>query len=59
MKKEEIKKLLDQFEAVANIVGGIECWSVRELQPLLGYAKWDNFINNLKKKVLKKSNPES
>ena len=47
MKKEEIKKLLDQFEAVANIVEGIECWSARELQPLLGYAKWNNFINNV------------
>ena len=29
MKKEEIKKLLDQFEAAANIVEGIECWSAR------------------------------
>ncbi|WP_455626754.1 hypothetical protein [Parabacteroides johnsonii] len=55
MKKEEIKKLLDQFEAVANIVGGIECWSVRELQPLLGYAKWDNFINNVVVKVKEES----
>ena len=51
MKKEEIKKLLDQFEAAANIVEGIECWSVRELQPLLGYAKWNNFINNVVVKV--------
>ena len=36
MKKEEIKKLLDQFEAAANIVEGIECWSARELKHLLG-----------------------
>ncbi|WP_293733164.1 DNA damage-inducible protein D [Parabacteroides sp. ASD2025] len=47
MKKEEIKDLLDKFEAAANIVEGIECWSARELQPLLGYAKWDNFIKNV------------
>lgn len=47
MKKEEIKNLLDKFEAAANIVEGIECWSARELQPLLDYAKWDNFINNV------------
>ncbi|WP_456086835.1 DNA damage-inducible protein D [Parabacteroides sp.] len=47
MKKEEIKDLLDKFEAAANVVEGIECWSARELQPLLGYAKWDNFINNV------------
>lgn len=61
--KEEIKKLLDQFEAAANIVEGIECWSARELKPLLGYAKWNNFINNVVVKVkeesFEKSNPES
>lgn len=47
MKKEEIKNLLDKFEAVSIRVEGIECWSARELQPLLGYAKWDNFINSV------------
>lgn len=47
MKKEEIKSLLDKFEAAANSVEGVECWSARELQTLLGYAKWDNFINNV------------
>lgn len=45
MKKEEIKNLLDKFEAVSIRVEGIECWIARELQPLLGYAKWDNLIN--------------
>lgn len=47
MKKEEIKNLLDKFEAVSIRVEGIECWSARELQPLLGYVKWDNFINSV------------
>ena len=47
MKKEEIKNLLDKFEAAANVVEEVECWSARELQTLLGYAKWDNFINNV------------
>lgn len=47
MKKEEIKSLLDKFEAAASSVEGVECWSARELQTLLGYAKWDNFINNV------------
>lgn len=51
MKKEEIKNLLDKFEAVSIRVEGIECWSARELQPLLGYAKWDNFINSVVVKV--------
>jgi DNA-damage-inducible protein D len=22
---------------------GVECWSARELQNLLGYSKWENF----------------
>lgn len=47
MKKEEIKGLLDKFEAASIRVEEIECWSARELQPLLGYAKWDNFINSV------------
>lgn len=47
MKKEEITDLLERFESISNIVEGIECWSARDLQPLLGYAKWDNFINNV------------
>lgn len=51
MKEKEIKNLLDQFESVAIIIDGLECWSARELQPLLGYAKWDNFINNVVSKA--------
>lgn len=47
MKNKEIKELLTKFESAANMVEGVECWSARELQPLLGYAKWDNFINNV------------
>ena len=47
MKKEEITALFGKFESISCEVEGIECWSDRELQPLLGYAKWDNFINNV------------
>lgn len=43
MKTEEIKLLFQQFEAAAIIFEGIECWSARELQKLLGYSKWENF----------------
>lgn len=43
MKKEQILELFARFEAVAADIEGIECWSARELQPLLGYAKWENF----------------
>ncbi|MDP3436761.1 MAG: DNA damage-inducible protein D [Bacteroidales bacterium] len=43
MKSDEIKNLFSQFEAAASELEGIECWSARELQELLGYSKWENF----------------
>jgi len=39
MKSEEIKQLYVLFEAAASELKGIECWSARELQTLLGYSK--------------------
>lgn len=44
MKSEEIKQLLDRFEAATVTIDGIECWSARDLQELLGYTQWRNFI---------------
>ena len=43
MKTEQIKELFAQFEVAASEYEGIECWSARELQDLLGYSKWENF----------------
>lgn len=43
MKSDEIKKLFAQFEVAAAELEGVECWSARELQKLLGYSKWENF----------------
>ena len=43
MKTEEIKELFNQFESAASTLDGVECWSARELQKLLGYSKWENF----------------
>jgi len=43
MKSEEIKTLFTQFEQASAEFEGIECWSARELQSLLGYSKWENF----------------
>ena len=43
MKTEEIKQLFLQFETAASEIEGVECWSARELQSLLGYSKWENF----------------
>ncbi|MGB7208949.1 MAG: DNA damage-inducible protein D [Pyrinomonadaceae bacterium] len=43
MKSEEIKQLFEKFESAAIEFDGVECWSARELQELLGYSKWENF----------------
>ena len=44
-KTEEIKQLFERYEQFAAEVEGVECWSTRELQTLLGYSKWKNFTN--------------
>ena len=49
MKSEEIKNLFFRFEAVASELEGVECWSARELQDLLGYSKWENFEKVIQK----------
>ena len=43
MKSSDTKSLFEQFEQSASEYEGIECWSARELQNLLGYSKWENF----------------
>ncbi len=49
MKTSEIKSLFDQFEAAACSLNSVECWSARELQDLLGYSKWENFLKIIEK----------
>jgi DNA-damage-inducible protein D len=49
MKSEEIKLLFAKFENAVSEVEGIECWSARELQMLLGYSKWERFENVIQK----------
>ena len=50
MKTDLIHNLTDTFEAHAQKTeGGIEFWLARDLQYLLGYAKWDNFLNVVSK----------
>jgi DNA-damage-inducible protein D len=41
--------LFTQFEAAASDLEGVECWSARELQELLGYSKWENFEKVIQK----------
>ncbi len=49
MKSEEIRELFVRFETAAAELEGIECWSARELQDLLGYSKWENFEKVIQK----------
>ena len=49
MKTEEIKDLFNKFESIVCDYNGVECWSARELQRLLGYSKWDKFQNVIEK----------
>lgn len=49
MEKQTIKKLNSSFEEYAYEQDGIEYWLARELQELLGYADWRNFLNAVDK----------
>lgn len=50
MKQEIIKSLTKNFESYVNKTeNGIEFWFARDLQALLGYTKWDNFLNVISK----------
>ena len=50
MKTELIHTLTTTFEAHAQQTeGGIEYWLARDLQHLLGYTQWRNFLNSVSK----------
>jgi DNA-damage-inducible protein D len=49
MKKEQIQDLFRKFEEAGHNLEGLECWSARDLQVILGYAEWRNFTNAIKK----------
>ena len=44
MKKELIRTLTQNFESVSHKADDVEYWLARELQELLGYNEWRNFI---------------
>ena len=54
MEKDTIIKLNKRFEECAYEQDGIEYWLARELQELLGYADWRNFLNAINKSLTKK-----
>lgn len=49
MEKELITKLHKNFEDFVHNEDGVEFWYARDLQGLLGYAKWENFVAAVEK----------
>ncbi len=49
MKKEIIVRLNKSFEDAANEKEGVEFWFARDLQVLLGYSQWRNFLQVIAK----------
>lgn len=49
MKQELIVALFHKFEEACYVLNQIECWSARELQEVLGYSEWRNFLNVIEK----------
>ena len=51
MKPHLIEQYRTSFEQYSKRYQGIECWSARDLQLLLGYEKWSNFEGVIRKAV--------
>lgn len=49
MKKELIAALFEKFERASHVINGVECWSARELQVILDYSEWRNFLKVIDK----------
>lgn len=49
MKANEIQDLFNSFESIAIVYDGVECWSARELAPVMGYVQWRNFQSVIEK----------
>ena len=49
MKKELIIKLSKSYEEAAHIEDEVEYWMARDLQKLLEYNEWRNFLNVIEK----------
>src|SRR3989338_10338663 len=49
MEKQIIIRLRTSFEESAHQQDGVEFWYARDLQKLLGYDKWENFLNSIEK----------
>lgn len=43
MNREQIHALFERFEGARYVHEGLEYWTARELQGILGYVRWENF----------------
>jgi DNA-damage-inducible protein D len=53
-----ITKLREELEAILHTDEGIEYWLAREIAPILGYDRWENFANVLEKAKVACANSE-
>jgi len=58
MNTENIQQLRGQFETAAQEHQGIEFWFARDLQKLLGYTEWRNFVKVIEKATKAVKNSE-
>lgn len=52
-KKEKLIELKEKFDSILNTeeTGNIEFWYARDLQEKLGYKRWENFVEIIKKAI--------
>lgn len=58
MKKELIFELFNKFENARYLIEGLECWSARDLQVILGYNDWRNFMKVIEKAMISSQNSD-
>ena len=49
MKTEIVRRLHKNFEDYVHVQDGVEFWFARDLQKLLGYDEWRNFLKIIEK----------
>jgi DNA-damage-inducible protein D len=49
MENKELQTLYKTFDDIKHTENGVEFWFARELYPLLGYTRWDNFDTTIQR----------
>ena len=49
MERKQIKLYKVKFDDIIHEAEGVEFWYARELMPHLGYERWENFSNAIKR----------